>query len=594
MLRGRTGRLSVLVGLALLFFPPAGRAADEKAPAALDLVPEDAAFAVVVRNLAELGERGDKFIEASHLRIAADGRPSKLFPELFKYLGVTKGLDTRGAAAVVVPNFKTVGIAGQKDINFEYLSAVLANTVYVVPFDSLDAAAGNFKLKADDLKPGVIKPTGVATDIGRAVGLGNIMVAAKGKHLYLGHNEKALNAVMGGKPLGGALSAGQRAALAKVDLAVHFGPKSGGMLWPLLMKQLQDGLATRDDEAANEVVRQFTDALGSVQYLIAGVRLEDGLGLDLVASVPPANEGGAAARKFLDDLRAGPGAADLNGLPSVEQPLFLYAAKGDGVRNVHMARALTKIILNKALNIHLLLTGEERKKFFADFDVMYTHLKGSRLVLYRTPAADAEKIGSVAAVGILDISDVDDHLKRWATMVETANTLGVKVTRDGRESAPKFGYKPKADVLDGQRVDLLTMDIPRLPDAVQREYRQLLGPDWNRVRLVVLDQRVVFLIGSDVERLRQAVKNVRGGDKGLAGAKPVTAALARLTPERKLEFHADFKNFKAFVDGTRLEGPGQALSSTALTVEPDRIHLELRVSPADLKALVRALGLADN
>ncbi len=559
--------------IALLGLPSAVSA--QEAKGALDLVPEDAAFAFVVKNLAELRDKGDKFITASHLRIEKNQRPSALFNVLFTFLNCQKGLDEKGAAAVVFPNLKKMGL---KTLDGQALFYV----VFMVPISNLEKMAGNYGLKADDLKAGQLRAV--------RAGFGdNATVGVRGKHLYLGFREKAVEYMLKSKPVSGALSPVQRQAMTRADIAVEFGAQAWGDEW----KGFLDGLnrELRDQDAAdNQVFEQFIEAVGSVRFVVAGLRLEDGLGVNVIASFPKAEAGGAEAVKFLSALRGGPGASDLVGLPAVE-PLIAYAAKGDGVRNVHMARALLKLALDKWLGIQVVLSAEERTKFWAAFDVMYQHLKGSRAVVYRTPAADAAKVGTAGAVAILDIDNTDAHMSRWATLVEVANSAGPKLLKAGRESTPKFTYQPRVETIDEVRVDVLTVEVPKLGGEVLREYQRLLGPDWNKLRMAVLGKQVVMLVGSDKERLRQTLSNLKAGARGLADNKTVTAALARLAPERKVELHVNVTDYAAFLEKARpAEDP--KLSSFALSIEPDRIQLEVWTPAADVRAVLRALGMA--
>ena len=377
-------------------------------------------------------------------------------------------------------------------------------------------------------------------------------------------------------------------------MALHFGPKAGGKLWPVLLDDVKKSMSLKDADATeNAVVKQFIDALNEVRFVVVGTHLGDGFGMDVIAAFPAAKDGGAKAEEFLSVLRGGNGTSDLIGLPKV-QPLLAYAAKGDGVRNVQLARTLVKIILNNALGIEVLWTEEQRKKFFADFDVMYQQLKGSRLVFYRTPAADAEQVGSVAAVAILDIDDIDAHLAHWPSVVDVANSLGVKLAKDGRKNVPKFAYKTKAETIDGVRVDVLSIDLPQLPAEVQKDYRNLLGPDWNKVRLAVQGKHVVVLVGSDLARLKETLTNLKTGNKGLAEQRSIAEASRRLDPQRKLEFHASLEDFGAYLTGKRATAEGKMLTSWALTVETDRVQFSMRVPKQDIPDIARALGLPQN
>jgi hypothetical protein len=275
--------------------------------------------------------------------------------------------------------------------------------------------------------------------------------------------------------------------------------------------------------------------------------------------------------------------------------MIAYAAKGDGERNVTLARALFKNLLAKWLDIEIYMELPDRKKFWAAFETMYRHLKGSRAVIYRTDKSVAEKVGSMAAVAILDVDAPEVHRDGWMSLAEVANNAAPKVVRQGRESSPRFAFKAKAEMLDGAAVDVLSVEVPGLKPEVARDYRRLLGPDWNKVRMVVQEKQVVWLIGSDVEALKQTLRNLKRGDKGLAEHKAVAAALDRLAPERKLELHVNLKNYLAYLESNSKDDAGaaavEALSSIALTVETDRVQLEVRVPNSDVRALVQGMKL---
>src|SRR5262249_19119441 len=187
------------------------------------------------------------------------------------------------------------------------------------------------------------------------------------------------------------------------------------------------------------------------------------------------------------------------------------------------------------------------------------------------------------------------HLKRWATLVEVANSAGPRVLRQDRASSPRFAFKPKAETLGGAAVDWLTVEVPGLGAGVLRDYRRLLGPDWNKVRLVVQGKQVVGLFGSDLDTLKETLANLKESRKGLAEHKVLAAALGRLAPERKVEFHFCLENW---VPVQRSEpgwapdsAPVKDLTSLALTVEEDRVGLQIRSSGKEQKEIVKLLGL---
>jgi hypothetical protein len=207
----------------------------------------------------------------------------------------------------------------------------------------------------------------------------------------------------------------------------------------------------------------------------------------------------------------------------------------------------------------------------------------------------ADKVGTMAGIAILDVDAPEVHRDGWTTLAEVANNAAPKVVRQGRESSPRFTFKPKAEMLDGVAVDVLSVEVPGPKPEVDRAYRRLLGPDWKKVRMVVQGKQVVWLIGSDVEALKQTLRNLKSGDKRLAEQKTVAAALRRLDPERKLELHVNLKDYLGYLQSDAKDdggaAPAEGLSSIALTVETDRVQLEIRVPNSDVRALVREMKL---
>jgi hypothetical protein len=551
----------------LLLFLAAGPAAAQ--PDALDLVPEDAALAVVVRNLDELRDKGEAFIKAHEMQLGEEGRPSQLFELAFQVLRVQKGLDRKGAAAVLLPNFEKLGIKALEQDVFRPI-------VFALPIANLDDMASNFGLKAGELKPGTFHnfqtPAGFPFPADR-------VLYVRGRHLFLGFWKKAVEAVVESKPVTEALSPLQKATLARADLALHFGPPAWGRIWKDFVGETGDRLKRNDDVQDDAAVEQFVGALRQVRFVVAGLRIQPGLDFDLIASFQKKDAEGAVP--FLTVLRGGPGAAELTGLPE-HAPLFAYAAKGDGVRNVVIARTMLKIALREVPGLENVLAAADRRKFLGAFETMYQHLKGSRAAIYR--CSDPAKNGLLAAVAVLDLDDPDAHLARWADVIEVAN--------NSAGPAARFTYQPKAETLDGRRVDLLTLMAPDMKEGEDKQMKTLLGPDWNRLRIVVLDRGAVLLLGSDRALLQKTVANRVAGSKGLADNPVVKAALAELAPEKKLEFHVSLAAATALSQDPAKLGPVQALTSFAVTIEPDRLQLQIRVPGPECTALLRALKLA--
>jgi hypothetical protein len=445
--------------------------------------------------------------------------------------------------------------------------------------------AGNFGKKADDLKPGEV------VEIEKASGFEPKYVLVKGKYLIAGMRQEPLEWYAESKPVTAELSPAQRQALAKSDIALHLGIEALSDLGKSTVDDLEKAMVSQGDEKDTAVSRQFIAAVRQVRFAVAGLRLGEGegAGIDMVASFPK-GDAGKAAKTFLEALRAGPGFSDLAALPD-HDPVFAYAAKGDGIYNVAMVRALLNIIIDKG-GFTDVLPNADRKNFHEALEPMYRHLKGSRSALYRT---GDDKKGMLAGIGILDLDDPEAHLAEYPKMLGVFNTVSDRLYKDTPDAAPRFRYTPKAETMDGVRVDHIQVHFRDLGKETRHQLKQLYGPDWATLRLAVRDKSVVVLLGSDQDLWKETLRNQDKGVKGLADNKVIKEALARLAPERKIELHFCLKHLLPFVDGPEagkgVKGAVEGFSSVAMIAETDRFQIQITAAKSEVQSFAKMLGL---
>src|SRR5581483_5948042 len=137
--------------LTLCLLAPASRAQQSAA----DLIPQDASFALVVKDLEDLRKKGEKFFDDNDLDANKVGRPTQAFKQLFKWLGIEKGVGEKGSAALVLPSLPVLGIKKLgSDLNT--IITIVNGFVLVIPVGDLDEMARNFNLKAADLPQGKV------------------------------------------------------------------------------------------------------------------------------------------------------------------------------------------------------------------------------------------------------------------------------------------------------------------------------------------------------------------------------------------------------------------------------------------------------
>jgi hypothetical protein len=538
------------------------------AQSAVDLIPDDATVAFVVNGVGTVRDKGDKFIKQYELKWDEGNRPTALIDSALQFFGLEKGVDPKGAAAIVLPNLKK--LKAENAGLFDLLDLVYA----AAPVEDIDAILKNYGLKKDDVKPGKIREMD-----GRAVLL-------KGKHLFVARKAKALSMIMEGQSVTAELGSEQKAALTKSDIALHLGVDALGPIFSNGLDQLEQNMKTGDD-ADNSQAKQFIDALRQIRFIVGGLTLDDGGKINVIASFNK-GKGAEAATKFLTALRAGPGTADLVALPAAN-PVALFAAKGDGVSNVAMTRALINLIFSQEqLNT---VFGKDRKDVVTAFETMYKELKGSRIGLY--PTSNAEKFGRIALVGILDLGDVEKHLDEWPKLVKLFNQSAVRMAKDGQRKPMEFSYQPKTDKFEGLRQDVMKLKIPDLTQDEKKFFTEYYGPDWDTVRMVVVGKQVAFLHGSDLGLLKETVDNIKGKKPGLAENKLIVTELARLAPERKITFHFNLRNLRLQMLEKKPEEI-TGLTSFALSIETDRVQLEIVASKSEVKPFAAFLGIADD
>lgn len=158
---------------------------------------------------------------------------------------------------------------------------------------------------------------------------------------------------------------------------------------------------------------------------------------------------------------------------------------------------------------------------------------------------------------------------------------------------PSFAFLDRTETVGETEVRLVGVGLTKRDAAMVPQFRQLLGPEWNRVRLAFVGKQVVVLVGSDVNLLKSAVRNLKDNKPGLAQAPVLGPQSERTDPARKFELHMSMQLVQALATAADLEKPGKLpasppLSTFALTTERDRVQLDVWVPLAEIKMLVQA------
>lgn len=400
----RSMRYTVLAMLLVATMPRVALAAEDP----LALIPENAAAGIATRSLNDLKTKGDRLIAETEMQMP--GRPSQLFDIVIAQgLNIQLGADHNSSFAVVISSAESVGAMGPWD-------KIIERIVVAVPFTDLDKIASNFDLTAQSLKAD--RPVASRRNHSFVRTL-----YVRGQHLFLGNNEQALLSVVRGKSLGDALSPAQRQTLKDSDLLVHVGTTGWNELWKGNRRDLQASLEKLEKD--KEAVETLLDSLETVRMVVAGVKIDRGLNINLLTLFP--KDQSPATRRLLSQLQAGSGAADLQGLPQGDV-VAAHAVRGDGAQNSRIVRLFLRLLLHHTLPTDSLL---DQTTYLDVFTEVWKNLKGSRSAVYRND--DAQKHGLLSVVALLDTEDPEQFLREMRQLARFAGGMELDKTKGQKD-----------------------------------------------------------------------------------------------------------------------------------------------------------------
>jgi hypothetical protein len=184
-----------------------------------------------------------------------------------------------------------------------------------------------------------------------------------------------------------------------------------------------------------------------------------------------------------------------------------------------------------------------------------------------------------------------DRIKRRIVAVAEERRKELLSQALPRPVRPTFTFAPKAETLEGSRVEVLRVKLAGADAALAPRLRQLFGPDWNAVRLAPHGKQVAVLFGSDRKLLAETLKNLKDKRPGLAGAKHLAAFGKHSDRGRTAEFHASVQTVLALLNADDLRkapaAADHAMTSFALTVGPERLQLDVWVPSAEVKVIAK-------
>ena len=619
----------------------------------LDLIPAEACGVFAVRNLNELKERGDTFIERTGTQSPL--RPSQLFPMAYARLGITDGIDEDGPAALMILRYEDPE----------------AHLVLAISFDDRDAIASNFGLKGSDLVEGKVVKRKSKKDLRGWPQNISKFVTVRGDHMICGSSEKAVSMMFEAKSLKSQLSQEEQQVLEQSDLIGHISMKGWGTGWLAVIDEVKKYLLKAVEKEDPRVAAGLVQAVEQLKMGTIGVRFDDGLGVHLLMSFVDEKP----VRAVLSSLAGeGPG-AKFDGLPT-DRLVSAYGVSGAGALRVEMMRSALITTLKEVSPAREMVSAAKLPDLVNVLGEIAHRTQGRRVALYHN-GDDADQ-GLLSVVGVLDTDDPekfcadmqelakyvsfaalepdddrrpkieartidaliaqlgsDEFRKRNSAMTkllligeDTMAALKVAATSTDPEIAfrarrlrtditakieerrkglleqglvgqlnPRFGYHVAAERRDGRTIDVVRIELQDTQEHFEESMKRFLGTQWKNVRVATTGKHVVVLIGSNTAVFEATLKNLEQNKPSLAEHPKLKTARVRHDPAGQFAIHFSMERLLAIVMPEKsrplaLKTGEAELTSCTLRIAPTTIRADAFAPFREVKTALMSQGLA--
>lgn len=647
---------TILIGCLTVFNTSLARA---QQPTMTDLVPQDASYSLVFRNVNELKERGDEF--AAEMGFV--GGMSSLLSIVGGQLFVGKAADDNLPAGIM---FFEPSLIDEPEVKQDWKKPV---AVAVAISDTKKLAAA-LKVDHDEFVAGKT----VERDHS-AFGHKQRYYRMVGQYVWVVSHDKLYDVLNTAKPLTTAISRARLDAVNSADCLLSFSAESRNLQRTAAEERAEKWIESHEglDDVEKNAIREMYSLMHSATHAIVTARVDRGLefSFDIFwgQDAPP-----EVRQRIVRFSPPGDGVS-LAGLPA-GRLLFAHAARTDASLVQAAMTALARE--NRGLwwpgwqemFDHNLVTQFEQLKLLGLFSEIWPLTNRYKVGIFQEENPVAHGLISMASILETDQPEVLlNELRNLAALVDkstlgaaddevdqerTRNLVISLILQLGDDNYQKRQSASTRLVLIGERALPLVIDAKMSTDAevarravqieklIREELQEkqksalkssmltnakpvfifhtdaeerlgssvdimeilvqknselhvlcpiLAGKEWSRIRLVKFEKHVVIFFGSDLQRLDELIQNVQSLENGDELPPLETSYGSPLIDTRGAEFQGSVARILRLMKGEhpaeihRPEPDDPELSSLSVTVEPDFVSVEWRMSLPDLKAI---------
>ncbi len=607
----------------------------------LDALPQDAAAAIAIRDLDSLLKKGDKFLDETQIRMPL--RPSKLFEEANNFLGIRSGFNRKGSAAIVL-------MATKERIGLQHLEELIVPVIPYTDADEMAKNFGFAKGKpplktVQSTKGGLLRHNAMRTkdhfylsgssDTLRRVLLSKPLASGLtveqrkpfdesdivlhiGRYVwekevaganfveqFLKDNPDMRNDGYAAR-LAGAVAEIRNMVLGfRIDdgldaqMLATF-PKGGAgekLLSSLRDRRKPTSLAGLPD--GNVLFAQAASGDADEQAFLAKIMFHFLIDIALIDNRVIAPIDRMHYLGVLHEVWRQLKSNRLAVYQNADEPkhgLFSAVAvldTDDAPRFLRDMKVLLKMGQADSLDWSKKETAEE-----IDIAKLVKHLESNIYKVRQSATTRLALIGERSVVHLqkaLDSKTLDLESTRRVEglLVRIQNEAAErrKILLDAKAAPlfpnPKLTYIANGEKRAGFAVDVIHVALPGAEKARTKQYTELFGPDWDKLRIGIVGKQVVFMLGSDVRLFDECMQNVTKGMPGLAGGKRLARFHQQANADRVFELHVGLQGIMRLVTQNAGVGQPDEMTSMALTLDTHSLRVQTRVPVSEIRLIAK-------